>query len=250
VDFLEALVFNETYAVLSQSRLLHKKPAGVDDIYVDLYDKLVQRKADMYLPMQDYMFRFEPDLFCNWGDDAWGHFLRWAMQPPYRNSRHYRALGFHIESKIGAMKEIFFGREEPLIQDWQVPWSSGGDFLREVLSNVRLPEGKPWLILPIRPKATSFTNYPLQDTLYLNLGVYLKYVGMDDFQGGGFGRTRFIDKLAFKYKGTKMLYSTSFATKDEYIERYNGKGYEQIKAKYDPNGVFKTLFEKCFNNAD
>lgn len=249
VDFVEALVFNQTFAVLSQTRLLHSEPPVVHDIYHEMYDWLVRSEANVYLPMQDYMFRFEPDLFCNWAPEPWFNFLRTAIAPVYRNSMVYRAVGFPIESKIDTVKAALFGKEEPLIQDWQVPWASGVDFLNEVLSNVKIPEGKPWLILAIKPNSTGLTNYPLQDTLYLNLGVYLKTVGMDNFQGGGYGRTRFIDSLAFKYTGTKMLYSTSFATRDEYMERYNGKSYEQIKAKYDPNGAFLTLFEKCFNNA-
>eukprot|EP00415_Alexandrium_ostenfeldii_P001206 UN1206 len=233
--------------VLSQSKLEHGTPAVVHDIYHNQYHHLVQQNSDLHLPMQDYMFRFEPDLFCNWHDVLFHRFLRWAMPPSMRNSRFYRAF-FGIEAKVDFVKGWLLGKIEPLIQDWEVPWSSAHDFLRDTFSRVQLPEGKPWLILPIRPK-TFPTNYPLKDTLYMNLGVYLKDVGVDDGKHGGFGRTRILDDLAFKYQGTKMLYSTSFMTEEDFAERFNGKAYEQIKAKYDPAGTFKTIFQKCFNNA-
>mmetsp|Transcript_43868 Transcript_43868/g.111650 ORF Transcript_43868/g.111650 Transcript_43868/m.111650 type:complete len:495 (-) Transcript_43868:109-1593(-) len=250
-DFLEALVFNDTYAVLSETSFMHDHPKYVDDIYHSEY-RLVVQKSDVYLPTKDYLFRFEPDLFFNWfpiGRNAFQDFVRWAADPSLRNSQVYRALGFRIESKIDAVKQMIYGPDEPLIQDWEVPWPQGYDFLREVLATVMLPPGKPWLILPIRPQ-TRPTNYPVEvGTAYLNLGVYLKSVGVDDGRSGGFFNTKFIDALTIKYKGIKMLYSTSFATRAEYTARYNGTAYAELKAKYDSGGKFKTLFEKCFNNA-
>jgi len=250
VHFLEALVFNETYSILSQTNLMYDAPPAIDDIYRNNYHLLLQQKADVYLPMQDYMFRFEPDLFCNWfdkGENVLQDFLRWSLPAKLRNSRVYRAVGFRIEAKVDAIKDMIVGKAEPLIQDWEVPWAHGYHFLQETFSGVTLPRGKPWLILPIRPK-TFPTNYPLEDTLYLNLGVYLKDAGVDTGKNGGFGRTKLIDSLAFKYQGTKMLYSSTFATEEEYMERFNGKAYNQTKTKYDPTRAFKTVFQKCFNN--
>jgi FAD/FMN-containing dehydrogenase len=248
--FLEALVFNKNHSILSQTTLLYETPPVVDDIYQNNYHLLLQQKTDMYLPIQDYMFRFEPDLFCNWfdkGENPLQDFFRRVLPHHKRNSGFYRAAGFQIEAHVEAIKAMIKGKAEPLIQDWEVPWDHGYDFLQETFSGVTLPLGKPWLIFAIRPNSFP-TNYPLDDSLYLNLGVYLKDAGVDSGKSGGFGKTKFIDSLAFKHNGTKMLYSTSFATEEEYRERYNGKAYDQVKAKYDPGNTFKTLYEKCFNN--
>jgi FAD/FMN-containing dehydrogenase len=45
--------------------------------------------------------------------------------------------------------------------------------------------------------------------------------------------------------GRKSLYSTSFFTEDEFGRIYNGIAYNKLKAKFDPQGVFRSLFQKA-----
>ena len=42
-----------------------------------------------------------------------------------------------------------------------------------------------------------------------------------------------------------MLYSSSFMSEAEFDRIYNGDAYRVLKAKYDPDSVFPTLYEKC-----
>ena len=42
-----------------------------------------------------------------------------------------------------------------------------------------------------------------------------------------------------------MLYSSTFLEADEFDRIYNGTAYAALKAKYDPDGKLKTLYEKC-----
>ena len=45
--------------------------------------------------------------------------------------------------------------------------------------------------------------------------------------------------------GIKSLYSDSFFTREEFNACYGGEAYRALKAKYDPQGAFPQLYEKC-----
>ena len=45
--------------------------------------------------------------------------------------------------------------------------------------------------------------------------------------------------------GIKSLYSDSFFTPEEFQRYYGGDAYRALKAKYDPQGAFPQLYEKC-----
>jgi hypothetical protein len=49
--------------------------------------------------------------------------------------------------------------------------------------------------------------------------------------------------------GHKGLYSTSFYSKDEFWNRYNGSEYAELKAAYDPGRRLADLYEKCVRGA-
>jgi hypothetical protein len=41
-----------------------------------------------------------------------------------------------------------------------------------------------------------------------------------------------------------MLYSSTFLGENEFNTHFNGKEYQALKRKYDPNGRLPTLYEK------
>ena len=45
--------------------------------------------------------------------------------------------------------------------------------------------------------------------------------------------------------GIKSLYSDSYFPRGEFERLYGGDTYRQLKAKYDPDGAFPGLYEKC-----
>jgi FAD/FMN-containing dehydrogenase len=49
--------------------------------------------------------------------------------------------------------------------------------------------------------------------------------------------------------GIKSLYSESFFAPDEFDAAYGGEPYRALKARYDPQGRFPTLYEKCVHRA-
>ena len=132
--------------------------------------------------------------------------------------------------------------EEPLIQDWEVPWESAADLMRFAMREADL-SGKPWIATVIRPLHDA-TLYPVAaGRPYFNLGCYCqvrKPPGRPDYH-----YTRVIDRKCFDLGGIKMLYSSTFLEEAEFDRLYNGAAYRALKKKYDPEGRFRTLYQKC-----
>jgi FAD/FMN-containing dehydrogenase len=45
--------------------------------------------------------------------------------------------------------------------------------------------------------------------------------------------------------GIKSLYSDSFFAREDFDRCYGGEAYAKLKARYDPQGAFPRLFDKC-----
>jgi hypothetical protein len=122
-----------------------------------------------------------------------------------------------------------------------VPWENTRELVKYALENVDLG-GKPWVAVPIKTPLSP-TLYPIgANRLYFNLGCYCqvkKVSGREDYH-----YTKIMDRKCFELGGIKMLYSSSFLSRDEFERLYNGSAYAQLKARYDPQGKAYTLYEK------
>ena len=49
--------------------------------------------------------------------------------------------------------------------------------------------------------------------------------------------------------GIKSLYSESFFSRETFDRMYGGDAYRALKAKYDPDGAFPELYDKCVSSA-
>ena len=56
---------------------------------------------------------------------------------------------------------------------------------------------------------------------------------------------RLIERKVIELGGIKSLYSDSFFTPEEFQQHYGGAAYRALKLKYDPQGAFPQLYEKC-----
>ena len=84
------------------------------------------------------------------------------------------------------------------------------------------------------------TIYPIEaDTLYFNLGCYCQVRRPAGKPPDHY--TRVMDDKCFDLGGVKMLYSSTFLDKEEFDRRFNGRAYNGIKAKYDPDGAAPTF---------
>lgn len=241
-DFVEGLLFQDGRFYLLLSSFADDAPT-VDNILRDhIYYRLVQQREHIHLSVRDYIFRFDPEWF--WNIPLSGPYRLYRKYAParFRNSGFYaRYAGWrqHLRERLPNSRRE--PTHEPLIQDWQVPWDAAGDLTDFCLRNVDLGH-RPWAAIPIRPQSRP-TLYPVNpDTLYFNLGSYCQIPRQPGHPP--YHETRIIDEQCFALGGIKMLYSSTFLSRDSFDLHYNGKAYLSLKQRYDPHGRAKSLYEK------
>jgi FAD/FMN-containing dehydrogenase len=242
VDFIEGLVFDRHRMFLTLSRFVQSAPRLEDILRGPPFYRLIAREQEIYLATQDYLFRYDPDWFWNLPEQGpYRLFRRWAPRA-LRNSGFYKRYVGWKHRVLAALPWRPADDEEPLIQDWEVPWERAAELLHYALSEVDLG-GKPWIATPIRTPSAP-TLYPVRPgALYFNLGCYCQVKKRPE--RGDYSATRLMDRACFDLGGIKMLYSSSFLEEPEFDRLYNGTAYRALKQRYDPQGVLGTLYAKC-----
>ena len=246
VDFVEGIFYSESNLLLTLSRFVERPPRVDDILRRNIFYRLIERQPEVYLTTKDYLFRYDPEWFWNLPQTpAYSLFRRYAPAA-MRNSGFYKR---YVDAKTRLLDRVAPGRrdtEEPLIQDWEVPWERAAELTRFALREVDLG-GKPWIVTAIRTPESP-TLYPIKaGTLYYNLGCYCqvkKPAGRDAYH-----YTRIMDRKCFELGGIKMLYSSTFLSEAEFGHLYNGAAYTRIKSMYDPARRQRSLYEKCVISA-
>src|SRR5690606_3181540 len=238
--FVEGLFFQDGRYILMTGRFVDKAPQVEDIVRKSVFYRLVEQRRDLYLRTFDYIFRYDPDWFWNVPETAFYNAFRRLAPESWRNSAFYTryvAAKNKLLGKLGVHDTEF----EPLIQDWEVPWERAAELIDFAVREVDL-DGRPWAVVPIKTPRRP-TLYPIEpNKLYFNLGCYLQVrrpKGREPFY-----YTKILDQKCFELGGIKMLYSSSFLSEAEFDALYNGAAYRELKAKYDPDGRAKRLFEK------
>lgn len=242
VDFIEGLLFGPDRMFLTLSRFAETAPRTEDIVRSTPFYRLIAQEGEIHLATADYLFRYDPDWFWNLPETGLYRLFRRYAPAQLRNSGFYKR---YIGWKHRMLTRLPWrppDDEEPLIQDWEVPWERAPELMRYALAEVDLG-GKPWIATPIRTRSLA-TLYPLQpDTLYFNLGCYCQVKKRPE--KGDYHYTKIMDRKCFDLGGIKMLYSSSFLEEPEFDRLYNGAAYRALKAKYDPQNALGTLYTKC-----
>jgi FAD/FMN-containing dehydrogenase len=129
---------------------------------------------------------------------------------------------------------------ESVIQDVAIPVGNAVAFLDFLLS--RIPITPIW-ICPFRASAESksYPLYPVEPGLYINFGFWDVVAGAP--QPGWYNRQ--VEAAAQALGGRKGLYSSSFYDAGAFRALYDHRQYEAMKKKYDPEGLFGDLYDKC-----
>jgi len=54
-----------------------------------------------------------------------------------------------------------------------------------------------------------------------------------------------VERKAVEFGGKKALYSAVYYDAETFWKIYNKARYDDLKARYDPSGVFGDLYQKC-----
>jgi hypothetical protein len=104
---------------------------------------------------------------------------------------------------------------------------------------------KPVWLCPLKLRGDhAWTLYPLRPgDVYVNFGFW-GTVPLPPGQQDGY-YNRMVEGEVSALGGHKSLYSTSFYSEEEFRRRYNGAGYDKLKAEYDGGGRLLGLYDKC-----
>jgi FAD/FMN-containing dehydrogenase len=241
-DFIEGLIYGPGRQLLTRSRFVTSVPRVDDILRKNIFYRLIGDARDVYLGTADYLFRYDPEWFWNLPEGLPYRLFRRYAPAAMRNSGFYKRYVSARHRLLGNLPWRSPDTDEPLIQDWEVPWAGAAELLRFALTEVDLA-GKPWIATPIRTPATP-TLYPVRaDTLYFNLGCYCQVRRRPE--KGDYYYTKIMDRKCFELGGIKMLYSSTFLDRPAFDRLYNGPEYAALKARYDPQGVLGTLYQKC-----
>jgi len=243
ITFIESLFYSDKEFYLLLGEQVDKVPF-VDDIYrKSIYYKLCSEREDIYLTTEDYLFRYDPDWFYNIPSIPFYSLIRRFSPKKWRHSGFYKKIlekkkkiisFFHLKNRVE-------DKEESLIQDWEVPLSKAKKLVEFAVKNIDL-QGQPWMAILLKTDIKA-SIYPMnrEEPLYFNLGFYgiIKKESKEPFH-----TTKMLDNKCFELGGIKMLYSSTFLTKEDFDRIYNGEVYDILKKKYDPQNRTLSLFEK------
>jgi FAD/FMN-containing dehydrogenase len=243
-DFIDGTVFSPQEMFLTLGRFVDQAPYTSDYTYENIYYKSIRERQEDFLAVHDYLWRWDTDWFwCsknllaqnslvrrfvfgkgNLGSKTYTKIMRW-------NSRAGLTKG--IERVIGL-------HSESVIQDVDIPLSRAAEFFQFYEKEVSL---WPQWVCPIAPGKGEFSLYPVKPEPYVNFGFWDVKRTSVAHPPGHFNRL--IEREVARLGGIKSLYSDSFFTEDEFSRAYGGDAYRELKMKYDPDGVFPGLYEKC-----
>ena len=263
VDFLDGIVFSTDEAYLCLGR--HTDEPGPTSDYSGATDKQaifyrsVQHdgpegavKRDR-LTIRDYLWRWDTDWF--WCSRAFGvqnpRIRKFWPQQLLRSSAYWKIIGldhrYDLGNKIGALKGE--GPRERVVQDVEVTIDHATEFLEWFLREVPI---EPLWICPLRLRESTpapgsdrpWPLYPLDPgTTYVNIGFWSSAPIEPGMAEGAWNRR--IEEEVSRLGGHKSLYSEVFYSREEFAELYGGEQATRLKAEFDPNGRFATLYDKA-----
>lgn len=246
IDFIDGTIFNATEMYITLGRFVDEAPFRSDYTYENIYYQSIQRHDKDYLTTEDYIWRWDTDWFwCSKNLGMQNSLVRALVGKSRLNSITYtKMMRWNAKWKPAQyMNKLLGYHTESVIQDIEVAIDRCPEFLQFYLDTIRF---MPVWVCPTRAysKSACFDLYPMQpDTLYVNFGFWDVIKGRNKLPEGFYNKQ--VEQKVSSLGGMKSLYSDSYYTKDEFWNIYNKPVYDQLKQKYDPDGVLKDIFRKC-----
>jgi FAD/FMN-containing dehydrogenase len=245
-DFVDGVAFGPGELYLNEGRFVATAPYASDYTYERIFYRSVRERTEDYLTVHDFIWRWDTDWFwCSKNVGAQNPFLRRLFGRDRLGSRTYQKLmrwnsRWNLTGRIDRWRH---GHVESVIQDVDLPLARAADFLRFFQREV--PIAPVW-ICPLRtgPDADRFVLYPTAPgALLVNFGFWDVVRTREAHERGHFNRR--VEAMVAELRGIKSLYSDSYYTREAFEATYGGAAYRALKQRYDPEGAFPRLYEKC-----
>ena len=269
VDFLDGVVFSADESYLCLGRRTDE-PGPVSD-----YSGVTDKQAVFYRSIRhggparpvvpdrptirDHpQPRDTPWLWCPRALRAQNPLIRrlWPQQL-LRSSAYWKLIGldhrYDLGNRIGALRGE--GPRERVVQDVEVAVDRTAEFLDWFLREVPI---EPLWLCPLRLRESTpapdpgggrgsdrpWPLYPLApETTYVNIGFWSSAPIAPGEADGAWNRR--IEREVSQLGGHKSLYSEVFYPREEFERLYGGVHAAGLKAEFDPEGRFATLYDKA-----
>ncbi len=235
-DFVDGTVFRSDELYVTTGQFSSQAPYVSDYTWMRIYYQSIRRKTEDWLTAKAYIWRWDTDWFwCS------KHFH--AQKPAVRllakwglNSRTYQRI-----MRLAHRFTRDSGGAESVIQDVDIPVGNAAQFLEFLFAEIGIA---PVWICPFQAcdPAVKYDLCPLDATgLYINFGFW--DVIPTTHEPGHFNRK--VERMALELGGIKGLYSTAYYDAETFWTIYDRERYDELKRKYDADGVFRDLYAKC-----
>jgi FAD/FMN-containing dehydrogenase len=250
VDFIDGSGFEKNTIYATLGTFVENAPHVTNYRYMKRFYESIAQVEEDYLSVRDFIWRWDSDWFwCSkafYMDHSAPRFLfgKWML----RSESYWKLLRLDQKYHIADTIRKLGGEPEPLetiIQDVQIPIEHAAEFWNFFTRNIAI---RPVWFCPTRSKtAADFPLYELKpEQIYINFGFWDQVKAR---KNDPFYYNKLIEAEVSRLGGKKGLYSEAFYTKEDFYKIYNGKRYDILKSKYDPESRLKTLYQKCVERA-
>jgi FAD/FMN-containing dehydrogenase len=245
-DFVDGVAFAPGELVINTGRFVAAAPYASDYTFERIFYRSIRERDTDYLTTRHFIWRWDTDWFwCSKNLGAQNPLVRRLLGPKRLGSRTYqKVMRWNARWQVtGRLDRLRHGHVESVIQDVDVPIEAAARFLEFFQREIGIA---PLWICPLRtgPDAERFVLYPTRPSaLYVNFGFWDVVRRRDPYPPGRFNRL--VEQEVASLRGIKSLYSDSYYTREAFDATYGGDAYRALKRRYDPDGAFPALYEKC-----
>jgi FAD/FMN-containing dehydrogenase len=246
-DFVDGTWFSGDEVYVTLGTWADAAPLLSDYTGRAIYYRSIQSKAQDWLTVRDYLWRWDTDWF--WCSRAFGAqnpaVRRWIPRRYLRSDVWWKLVALEQKHRFKARYDRRRGRpeREEVVQDVEVPIDRLEEFMAVFAAEVPI---EPVWFCPLQQRSSQdvWELYELDPSvLYVNVGFWSS-VALAPGQDPS-AHNRLVEDLVERLGGRKSLYSTSFYEPDRFWRLYNGAAYDVLKKTYDPDGRLLDLYAKC-----
>ena len=250
-DFVDGVVFGPGEFVLTTARFVDSSAQTSDYTGQQIYYKSLRPGGTDQLTTSDYLWRWDTDWFwCSKNLGAQNPAIRRLLGKKRLNSRFYtRVMRWNNRWRVLERLEKASGTQrESVIQDIDIPLENAAQFLDFFQREIGIAPVWTCPVKRFREDSKLYPLFPMRpDTPYVNFGFWDVLRFREAHPAALFNRK--IEEMVESLGGIKSLYSTSWYSRTKFWELYGGDQYQLLKARYDPEGRFPDLFDKCVRGA-
>jgi FAD/FMN-containing dehydrogenase len=228
VDFMDGFAHGPSLYVLNAGTLVDRAPYTHSYSWARVYHRSTARRTEDYLRARDYFFRYDHGVTNVHPRSALGRLLFGRLFGSSQVLRLAHRLPWLLPSRPEVTIDLFlpFSRVEPFLR-----WFDG-EFHHHPLWCVPYRRVRDYEWLDPRFYAG------LADDLFLDVAIY----GMK--QRAGHNDYRVIEEKLLELGGLKTLISHNHFTEQEFWSVWNRANFDRVKARTDPEDLFRDLYEK------